>query len=163
MGSQNLGNLFLWAVLMHWDATEADKNVLENSSLARIFGGKSRIAASTEFVWMDDKDRYLCVQETVDWRGKARGSQLVVTHNEVTQLARAETGLCIAQRRDDTLLVIVTPKGDQVYNQVNWLFGVMNQDEFDHKAISASFLYQRKIGYPERMILGQIGLLPALV
>jgi PAS domain-containing protein len=148
---------------MHWDATETGKIVLENSSLARIFGGKSRIAATTEFIWMDDKDRYLSVQETADWRGKARGSQLVLTHNEVTQLARAETELCIAHRRDDTLLVIVTPKGDQVYNQVNWLFGVMNQDEFDHRPISVSFMYERKIGFPEKMILGQIGLLPALV
>lgn len=112
---------------------------------------------------MDDKDRYLCVHETADWHGKALGYQLNLTQNEVTQMARAGTGLCIAQSRDDTLLVIVTPKGDQVYNQVNWLFGVGNQDEFDHRAMSTSFMYQRKIGYPERMVLGQIGLLSALV
>lgn len=162
MAVENLGNFFLGAVLMHWDGPEAGKIVLENSSLARIFGGKSRIAAKTEFIWMDDKDRYLSFQETVDWRGKARGCQLILKENEVTQLARAGTGLCIAHRRDDTILVIVTPKGDRVYHLVNWLFGVVNQDEFDHRAVSTDYMYGRKIGYPEMIIMGEIGLTPQL-
>jgi len=163
MISQNLGKFFIGAALMHGDAQDSHKIVLQNSSLAKIFGGKSRISASTEFIWMDDKDRYLSVQETVDWRGKARGYQLVLKQNEVTLQASAGAGLCIAQRRDDNLLVIMTPKGDQVYHQMNWLFGVMNQVDFDHLAIPATSMFEHKIGYPEKMILGQIGLLPALV
>lgn len=110
---------------------------------------------------MDDKDRFLSVQETLGWRGKAHGYQLVLMQNEVTLQAGAGAGLCIVQRRDGSLLVIMTPKGDQIYYQVNWLFGVVDQVDFDHKAVPADSMFERKIGYPEKVILGQIGLLPA--
>lgn len=116
-----------------------------SSQLKRLLGEADRRNIPTQFIWIGQEQEAISAEGIVSWYDARRRHptrreyRLYYTGNEVTAQMQEGDAFFIAMRRDRSAMIIVTPDGSTIYNQLLWLFGMDNQTGF-------SFVYQNVAG-----------------
>ncbi|MCU0733045.1 MAG: type II restriction endonuclease, partial [Hyphomonas sp.] len=134
------------------------------SALKALLGAEPFERRPTAFVWLGGENEGVSEEAWVTWYdsrvGKPRAAEwrLYFPPNAVMDLACAGDLLVVARRRgDDGFLVIVTPSGSTVENQLAWLFGLDGGlgEKFRFERIGDET--DREIDFTVRYILDEIG------
>lgn len=164
-----LSDHFTGVVFKTLSAVEAD--VLKSNqheyngtnALKRILGQDQPKTFDTRFLLLSDGSEPVVEDGTLTWydaraRHPTRSEyRLYFPTNTVTAAARAGDGLFIARRPDDRVMVIVAPAGATVLSQLQWLFGLVEEQGLDFEARE----YDREApetGFISRLILEELGI-----
>lgn len=100
-----------------------------------MLGDEDRRAIPTKFLWLGDEQEGLTEEGFVSWsnvrKGKPRAPEyhLYYSGNPVTEMMRPSDMMFLAQRPDGSVMVILTPEGGTVHNQLSWLFAIDQASE----------------------------------
>lgn len=132
------------------------------NELKKLLGSEKRTFAA-KFIWLGDEQEAVSDDGFLTWydarvahptRSEYR---LYFPSNSVSDIARAGDALFIALRSDDTVLVVITPVGSTLQNQLIWLFGLPDQPELQFQA-QAITPEADKLDFAIRYIFDELGI-----
>ncbi|WP_428386969.1 type II restriction endonuclease [Mucisphaera sp.] len=151
-------------------AVEADTNTSNQHEFnginlfRQILGDRDR-SFETVFLYLDDEGEPLSSHGHTTWydsrRNQPRRSaeyRLYFPSTEVSSLYTPGDLLIVAQRPDDTLLIIAAPAGSSVGDQLLWLFGLESPNGSSEVRHAAEI--DREVDYVVRWVLESIGIEP---
>ncbi|MEO1989242.1 MAG: type II restriction endonuclease [Martelella sp.] len=135
-------------------------------ALRRIFGEDDRRGIPTRFVWLGGEQEGVSAEGIISWYDARRQHptrteyRLYYPGNEVTALMEAGDTFFLATRRDGTAMVIITPSGSTVQNQLLWLFGMESQPDLHFEVQEISGNQDAELDFTVRYILDELGIEP---
>ena len=133
-------------------------------SLRRLLGEDDRLNVPARYIWLSHEQEAVTTDSIVSWYDSRRQHptrteyRLYYPNNEVTSLMQKGDVLFLAMCRDGTAMVIITPVGSTIQNQLVWLFGLEEQPK-------VNFTFQEVVGssnpdldFAARYILDEIGI-----
>lgn len=130
----------------------------------RLLGDEDRRQIATRFLSISGEQEAFSEEGFLSWsnvrKGKPRAAEyhLYYSTNAVTEMMQPGDRLFLALQRDGTLLAIITSSAT-MENQLFWLFGIEEQEEF-------AFTYQEigkesaELDFAARYILEELGIEP---
>lgn len=134
------------------------------TSLKKIFGGQERQEFPTRFVWLGEEQEGISEDGTLTWYDSRRKHptrseyRLYFPTTSVSELAGKGDTLFIARRTNGSVLVIVTPAGSTIQNQLLWLFDLEDQLTLDFVPHEIKKSSSAEIDFTARYILDEIGI-----
>lgn len=135
-------------------------------ALRVLFGDDDRKNIPARFIWLGEEQEGITADSTVSWYDARRNHptrteyRLYYPANEVTALMGAGDSFFLALRSDGSVMVIVTPAGSTIQNQLLWLFGLDAQPglEFTTREITPD--HDAGVDFAARYILDELGIEP---
>lgn len=151
--------------MVETDPTRSHQHEFQGSKpLRRLLGDADRRGIIARFVWLGEEQEGITDDGFLSWsdvrKGKPRAAEyhLYYSSNGVTDVMKVGDTLFLAMRPDGSAMVIVTPAGSTIQNQLLWLFGVEEQPElhFAIREITASDTAE--VDFAARYILDELGI-----
>lgn len=134
--------------------------------LRRLLGEADRKEIRARFIWLGQEQEAISVEGTVSWYDARRRHptrteyRLYYPSNEVTEMMNAEDVFFLAMCTDGSAMVIVTPSGSTIQNQLLWLFGLAEQPELQFKFQEIEGQNDAELDFAARYILDELGIEP---
>ncbi|MDB5704404.1 MAG: restriction endonuclease [Sphingomonas bacterium] len=134
--------------------------------LRRLLGEEDRRGIPAQFIWISGEQEALSEPGFMSWsnvrKGKPRAAEfhLYYSGNAVTDLMQADDMLFLALRRDGSVLAIVTPVASTIQNQLMWLFGLEEQEQFSFTFQEIEGTNNAELDFAARYILDELGIEP---
>lgn len=137
-----------------------------NSSraLKALMGEDDRKGIPTRFVWLGEEQEGLSEDSTISWYDSRRRHptrseyRLYYPSNPVTEMMQQGDAFFIALRPDGSAMVIVTPAGSTMQNQLVWLFGLDEEPEFEFTFQPIEGDSDNQLDFAARYILDELGI-----
>lgn len=135
-------------------------------ALRSLLGEDDRRKIPTRFIWLSDAEEALSEEGFMSWsdvrKGKPRAAEfhLYYSDNSVTERMREGDLLFLALQRNGSLLVIVTPAGSTIQNQILWLFSLPQQPGLDFSLQTIDETHNVELDFATRYILDELGIEP---
>ena len=133
--------------------------------LRQLLGDDDRKGIPTRFLWLADEQEGITEDGYLSWYDSRRNVahrsaeyRLYYPGNAVSELMNEGDTVFLANRPDGTMMVIVTPAGSTVQNQLLWMFGV-DQPELDFQVRDIK-KDADQLDFAARYILDEIGIEP---
>jgi hypothetical protein len=123
-----------------------------------VLGRTGPISLTADILWVDDEGVFFHV-ETADFSLNASGD-LAFSANEATERARISDSLFVSARPLGNFLVVFTPNGSTLDNQLRWMFDLPHDSAGFAVANPATFA-SKSIGIAETIVLASLGLVQA--
>lgn len=165
-----LSDYFAGVVVKRLSGVEADRGASNQHEfngtepLRRLLGEDDRRGIPSRFIRLGDDREPVTVNGFISWYDARRAHpsrteyRLYYDDNEVTALMMPGDGFFLAQCRDGTAMVVITPGESTTQNQLLWLFGLDDQPHL-------SFAFQKVVpetsadlNFAARYILDQLGI-----
>jgi len=151
------------------ETTPATSNQHEfngSAPLRRLLGDDDRRNITARFIWLGQEQEAVTVEGIVSWYDARRRHptrteyRLYYPGNEVTGMMRAGDVFFLALCRDGSAMVIITPVGSTILNQLLWLFGLEEQPEFNFTYQEIEGAGDAELDFAARYILDELGIEP---
>jgi hypothetical protein len=137
-----------------------------NSSraLKALMGEDDRKGIPARFVWLGEEQEGLSEDSTISWYDSRRRHptrseyRLYYPSNPVSEMMQQGDAFFIALRPDGTAMVIVTPAGSTMQNQLVWLFGLDEEPEFEFTFQPIAGDRDNQLDFAARYILDELGI-----
>jgi len=137
-----------------------------NSSraLKALMGEDDRKGIPARFIWLGEEQEGLSEDSTISWYDSRRRHptrseyRLYYPGNPVTEMMQQGDAFFIALRPDGSAMVIVTPAGSTMQNQLVWLFGLDQQPEFEFTFQPIAGDRDNELDFAARYILDELGI-----
>lgn len=135
-----------------------------SKALRRLFGDDDRKNVPARFIWLGEEQDGIAIDSSVSWYDARRRHpirseyRLYYPTNDVTRLMKAGDTFFLALRSDGSAMVIVTPAGSTVQNQILWLFGIDEQPELDFTVREVTRDQDAELDFTVRYILDELGI-----
>lgn len=149
------------------DATPARSNQHEigtTEAMRSFLGGEKRTFVAT-YLWLEGEQESIAEEGTVTLYDSREGNpqrrpewRLYYLSNAVTEIMSAGDTLFVAKRPDESLMVITTPSGSPIQNQLLWLFGFASQPQLRFTVQEVSEADGETLDFVTRRILDEIGI-----
>lgn len=132
--------------------------------LRALFGDEDQRQIPTRFIWLSGEQEGVSEDGFLSWsnvrKGKPRAPEyhLYYSGNAVTEAMRPGDTMFLARRRDGSILVVISPAGSTVDNQLMWLFGIEEQQELHEEYRDIEHGKQAELDFAARYILDEIGI-----
>jgi hypothetical protein len=149
------------------ETTPATSNQHEfngSASLRHLLGDADRKNIPTRFIWLGEEQEAITIEGMVSWYDARRSHptrteyRLYYYGNEITGMMSAGDVFFLAICRDGSAMVIVTPSGTTIQNQLVWLFGLDDQTEFQFAFQQVEGNNDAELDFAARYILDELGL-----
>lgn len=132
--------------------------------LRRLLGEADRRRIPARFIRIEDQGDATTADGTLTWYDSRRNQKhrsaeyrLYYLTNDVSQSLKEGDSLCLAMRRDGSAIVIVTPPGSTIQNQLLWMFGI-DHPELDFVVREITGGQSAEVDFAVRYILDEIGI-----
>ncbi|WP_417590940.1 type II restriction endonuclease [Parasphingorhabdus sp.] len=130
-----------------------------SAELRRLLGDADRKNIPTRFIWINGEQEAIPVDGTVSWYDARRNHptrteyRLYYASNDVTDLMQPDDTFFLAIRSSGDAMVIITPSGSTMYNQLLWLFGLDDQQslQFSYQPVEGD--HDAQLDFAARYIL----------
>lgn len=137
-----------------------------NSSrvLKQLLGDQDRKGIPARFVWLGEEQEGLSEDSTISWYDSRRKHptrsefRLYYPSNAITEMMQEGDVFFLALRPDGSAMVIVTPAGSTIQNQLLWLFGLDGQPEFEFTFQPVSGDSDNQLDFAARYVLDELGI-----
>lgn len=137
-----------------------------NSSrpLKQLLGDQDRKGVPARFVWLGEEQEGLSEDSTISWYDSRRNHptrsefRLYYPSNAVTELMSEGDVFFLALRPDGSAMVIVTPSGSTMQNQLLWLFGLDEEPEFNFTFQPIEGDQDNELDFAARYVLDELGI-----
>jgi hypothetical protein len=130
-----------------------------------MFGDDDRLKFPARFIWMSDEQEAVSEDGILSWYDSRRKNpnrgpeyRLYYFGNNITAMMREGDSFFVAPRRDGSAMVIITPQGSTIENQLIWLFGIENQAKLEFQAREIPKDESSRLDFAARYILDEIGI-----
>jgi hypothetical protein len=164
-----LSDYFESAAVKRLSAVEADpershQHEFAGGHLRKMFGDDDRLDFPARFVWLSDEQEGISEDGKLSWYDSRRNNptrsaeyRLYYFDNGVTSLMKEGDSFFVATRRDGSVMVIITPEGSTIENQLAWLFGIEGKsDLFESTEITEDESF--RLDFAARYILDELGI-----
>ena len=142
-------------------------------SLRFLFGEEDRKQIPATFIWLSEEQSAVSEEGFISWsnvrKGKPRAPEyhLYYSGNTVTESMSVNDTVFVALRPNNTALVISVPAESSVLQQLYWLFGISEQEQFEisfgDEQNAAAFrdsaqLNSAELDFVARYILDELGI-----
>lgn len=133
-------------------------------ALRRLFGDADRKEIPTRYIWLGGEQEGVTSESYISWYDSRRAHKsrteyrVYYPDNEVTGLMEEGDTFFLTLCRDGTALVVITPAGSTVQNQLLWLFGIEDQPEFRFEVSEISGSTDAELDFAARFILDELGI-----
>jgi len=165
-----LSDYFKGAAVKRLSAVEADSSRSNQhefngvNALRAVFGHEQPRRFQTRFIWLGQEQEAIAEDGVLTWydardRHPTRSEyRLYFTTTAVSGLASAGDTMFIARRTDDSAMVIITPAGSSMENQLLWLFGLDEQPTLRFEAQEIQPDQATALDFAARYILDELGI-----
>jgi hypothetical protein len=165
-----LSDYFEGAAVKRLSAVEADpkrshQHEFAGGHLRKIFGDEDRLNFPARFIWMSDEQEGISEDGALSWYDSRRNNpnrspeyRLYYFENSITAMMNEGDSFFVASRRDGTAMVIITPQGSTIENQLTWLFGIDNQTELEFQARTIPQNESSRLDFAARYVLDELGI-----
>jgi hypothetical protein len=165
-----LSDYFIGAAVKRLSAVEADpdrshQHEFAGGHLRKIFGDEDRLKLPARFIWMSDEQEAVAEDGLLSWYDSRRNNptrsaeyRLYYFDNSITAMMKEGDSFFVALRLDGSAIVIVTPKGSTVENQLIWLFGIEGQTKLEFQTREIPKDEGAQLDFAARYILDEIGI-----
>jgi hypothetical protein len=165
-----LSDYFMGAAVKRLSAVEADpqrshQHEFAGGHLRKMFGDEDRLRLPARFIWMSDEQEAISEDGVLSWYDSRRQNpnrsaeyRLYYFDNSITAMMKEGDSFFVAARQDGSALVIITPQGSTIENQLIWLFGIESQARFEFQAKEIPKDERSKLDFAARYILDEIGI-----
>lgn len=135
-----------------------------STPLRRLLGDDDRKNISARFIWLGQEQEAITTEGMISWYDARRKHptrseyRLYYYDNEVTAMMAADDLFFLALCPDGTAMVIITPAGTTIQNQLLWLFGLEEQPEFQFTFQPVEGENDAELDFAARYILDELGL-----
>ncbi|MDE1174527.1 MAG: type II restriction endonuclease [Parvibaculaceae bacterium] len=132
--------------------------------LRQMMGDADRRNIPTRFIWLGQEQEAITIEGRVSWYDARRKHptrteyRLYYDSNEVTEMMAAGDAFFLAMCRDGSAMVIITPDGTTIQNQLLWLFALEQQPEFQFTFQEVKGNRNVELDFAARYILDELGL-----
>jgi hypothetical protein len=137
-----------------------------SAALRELLGEQDRKNIQARFIWFGAEQEALAADGAISWYDARRNHptrteyRLYYPENPVTELMAEGDVFLLLLCRNDSALVIITPMGGTVLNQLLWLFGLDQQPEFNFEFHEVRGNSDPQIDFAARYILDELGIDP---
>ena len=169
----HLSEYFSGVVVKRLSAVESDPNVSNqhefngSADLRRLLGDADRKNIPTRFLWVDGEQASSdAIDGTISWYDARRKHptrreyRLYYQGNAVTRLMRSDDSFFLAMTQDGEGLVVITPSGGTMFNQLLWLFGIDDNPQFNFAYSPVEGNRDAELDYAARTVLEALGIEP---
>jgi hypothetical protein len=134
------------------------------AALRRLLGDDGRLRIPARFIWLGEEQEGITVDSTLSWYDARRRNptrteyRLYYPANDVSRLMEAGDSFFLAMRPDGSALVIVTPAGSTIQNQLVWLFGLDEQPELQFTTREITSESDAELDFTARYIMDELGI-----
>lgn len=134
------------------------------NQLKAILGEAQPARFPTRFIWLGEEQEAVSEDGTLTWYDSRANHptrseyRLYFPTTPVSELARAGDTLFIAKRTDGTAMVVITPAGSTMQNQLLWLFGLDDQPTLRFEAQQVQGDASAELDFAARFILDELGI-----
>lgn len=165
-----LSDYFEGAAVKRLSVVEADpkrshQHEFAGGHLRKMFGDDDRLKFPARFIWMGDEQEGISEDGLLSWYDSRRNNpnrgpeyRLYYFDNSITAMMKEGDSFFVAPRRDGTALVIITPQGSTIENQLIWLFGIENQAKLEFQARTIPADESSRLDFAARYILDELGI-----
>ncbi|MEQ8783986.1 MAG: type II restriction endonuclease [Roseibium album] len=135
-----------------------------SKALRDLFGDEDRKNIPTRFIWLGGEQAGVTAESVISWYDARRKHptrteyRLYYPANDVTVLMEEGETFFLALRRDDTAMVIFTPAGSTVQNQLLWLFSQEEEPELEFSAHEIGGNQDAELDFTVRYVLDELGI-----
>lgn len=132
--------------------------------LRALFGDEDRKGIRARFVLLSQEEAAISEEGFLSWsnvrKGKPRAPEfhLYYSGNSVTEAMRPDDTVFIALRLDGSALVLVAPAASTMQSQLQWLFGMSEQNIFGFEYRDIAHNHPAELDYAVRYILDELGI-----
>ncbi|PZN99490.1 MAG: restriction endonuclease [Hyphomicrobiales bacterium] len=129
-----------------------------------LLGTEDRRGIPTRFVWLAEEQTALTEDGFISWsnvrKGKPRAPEfhLYYSGNAVTEAMKPGDTAFVALQQSGDALVIVAPAETTMQNQLRWLFGIPQQNQFFEEYRDIGHDRQAELDFAARYILDELGI-----
>ncbi len=133
--------------------------------LKELLGTNDRRGIPTRFIWINGEQEAITEDGSVSWSNVRKGKprlpeyHLYYSGNAVTEAMKAGDMLFVALKKDETILVVITPSLT-IQNQLLWLFGLDKQAESNFTLQQINDKHDPELDFAALYILDELGLEP---
>jgi EcoRII C terminal len=165
-----LSDYFEGAAVKRLSAVEADpershQHEFAGGHLRKMFGDDDRLKFPARFIWMSDEQEAVSEDGILSWYDSRRKNpnrspeyRLYYFDNSITAMMSEGDSFFVAPRRDGSPMVIITPQGSTIENQLIWLFGIENQAKMEFQARTIPEDESSRLDFAARYILDELGI-----
>jgi hypothetical protein len=165
-----LSDYFVGAAVKRLSAVEADpdrshQHEFAGGHLRKMFGDEDRLKLPACFIWMSDEQEAIAEDGLLSWYDSRRNNparsaeyRLYYFDNSITAMMKEGDSFFVAPRHDGSAIVIITPKGSTIENQLIWLFGIEGQAKLEFQAREIRKDEGAQLDFAARYILDEIGI-----
>jgi hypothetical protein len=165
-----LSDYFEGAAVKRLSAVEANpershQHEFAGGHLRKMFGDDDRLKFSARFIWMSDEQEAISEDGLLSWYDSRRKNpnrspeyRLYYFDNSITAMMNEGDSFFVAPRRDGTAMVIITPQGSTIENQLAWLFGIENEAKMEFQVRTIPHDGSSRLDFAARYILDELGI-----
>lgn len=165
-----LSDYFVGVAVKRLSAVEADpershQHEFAGGHLRKMFGDEDRLKFPARFIWMSDEQEAISEDGILSWYDSRRKNpnrsseyRLYYFDNSITAMMKEGDSFFVAPRQDGSAMVIITPKGSTIENQLIWLFGIESQAKLEFQAKEIPKDDRSRLDFAARYILDEIGI-----
>lgn len=134
------------------------------NQLKAILGETQPVRFPTRFIWLGEEQEAVSEDGALTWYDSRANHptrseyRLYFPTTPVSELAQAGDTLFLAKRTDGTVMVIITPAGSTMQNQLLWLFGLDEQPTLRFETQPVQGDASAKLDFAGRFILDELGI-----
>ena len=142
------------------DGLSSNQHEFNGTNALKELLGRERRTIPTRFLFVTDEDVEVSEDGVLTWYDARENNpqrsefRLYYKVTEVSHRARTGDPLFVILKRDNTALVIVTPKESTIASQLTWMFGVDVADEF---TAQSDFSAGSDLEFATRHVLDELG------
>jgi hypothetical protein len=144
----------------------SNQHEFQGGHLRKMMGDDDRKGMPARFIWLNDEqegisdDGFLSFYDARRRHPSRTEYRLYYDSNDITSAMTEGDTFFIALRPDNTVIVIITPKGSTVERQLIWLFGLSEQPEEDFQVKEIVGSNASPLDFAARYILDELGIEP---
>ena len=147
------------------DPARSHQHELNGVTELRKLLGSTRATIPAQFIWLGDEQEAVTDDGTLTWYDARENHptrsewRLYFPSNPVTEVAAAGDAIFLAKRTDRSVMLIVTPSGSTIEQQLLWLFALPDNigPEFEPRPIDDK---DPRLDFAVRTILDELGIEP---
>ncbi len=136
------------------------------AALRTLFGAEQPRKFPARFLWMSDEQEALAEDGFVTWYDARENHphrseyRLYFPTTSVSEIAQEGDVMFIAQRTNDSVLVVIVPAASTVQSQLSWLFGLDNQPGLTFEGQEIGKDVDAELDFAANYILDELGIEP---
>lgn len=144
----------------------SNQHEFQGGHLRTMMGDDDRKGMPARFIWLNDEQEGISDDGFVTFYDARRRHptrseyRLYYDGNSVTSAMKEGDTFFIALRPDNSVMVIVTPKGSTIERQLIWLFGLGEQPEQDFQVREIVESNSSPLDFAMRYVLDELGIEP---